>query len=302
MDLSHEERIAALLDGRYSAEERERLLAELAGNDDDMEMLAAVSAALREYEEEEAGEDLRPAAANRPVLAVDSAPPRRPPRWRRFAAPAVGLALAAGIAALVALPALRRPDGPAEMVSLLAHPAAPLPPGAEVPRDPPRGGGGTGLSDGERIRLGASLVELEVKARTDPAGVPEAARQVALLLKPSPVQSVRMAYDSISRNGLGPAGLDPALARRAESTSGPVETVRLGEWLQTARIAAVRGDHSFFRRRESRRRLDGRGVPPELRTAADDGLQRARTALGASTPDWKGLKGALDDLLRVLSH
>src|SRR5690349_21110111 len=117
MDYEKAERLAALLDGTCSDEEREKLLAQLAEDDDDLEVFAAAGAALHQHEEEERRlglEDRDPAVIPRPatrVTASDPAPRRRPPRrWIPFTA-AAGLAMAAGVAALIALPRLRGGSG-----------------------------------------------------------------------------------------------------------------------------------------------------------------------------------------------
>ncbi|HET7461225.1 MAG TPA: hypothetical protein VFJ82_08245 [Longimicrobium sp.] len=296
MDLSHEERIAALLDGKYSDAEREKLLAQLAANDDDMEMLAAVASALREYEEEERRDGATPLHA--PVPAVTPASPVRrrwkPPRW-------VGLAAAAGLAALIVGPLLwRNRDGgfgtPTQVVAELSHPTG-IPAGfAMTPLPASRGSGETPLGPGEAVRLGARLADLELLAAAHDPRASEAATDVADLLHPVTGAGDLVRYYEGLAQRRPPPRPDSDFVRRAAGLGG--RNAELGAWIETARVAAASSDVKFFRSSPSRKVLKGRGAGEGLPQREVDTLRHAVAGAEASPAGWSELRKMLDDLLR----
>jgi hypothetical protein len=73
--------------------------------------------------------------------------------------------------------------------------------------------------------------------------------------------------------------------------------MRLGAWLEAARVAASRHDAAFFRSRATGRVLERSTaiVDPEERAA----MERVRNAVASEpSPDWAALATALEDALR----
>jgi hypothetical protein len=298
MNLSREERLAALLDGTCTEEERQELLALLAEDDDELEVYAAAAAALHQYEEEERAAGVVPIHAPAAGPARSARPRWRPPRW-------VGLAAAAALALLIGGRLLwtdRAVNGPAGMLALLHNADGPVPAGVEPGTVSTRGPGDpSSLGDQDRVRLGAWLVQLEAEIRADPPRARTAAGEIATLLervddRGSVASRFRAFSDGTSQT------LDPGLATRAEDISGGPKATRLGEWLQVARIAAAREDQRFFQMGESRRWMAGRNVPPRLKPLAKGGLQRVREAAERHpAPDWPGLRKAVASLYATLT-
>ena len=305
MELSKDERLAALLDGRCTEEERRELMAELAAGGEDLEIFAEAAAVLYEMEEEDRAEGVIPLRPPAPVPASEPAPRLRPPRrWLPFAG-AGGLALAAGIAGLIVLPQLReRSSGAAEVVAMLHEPATAQSQDPRLPWDATRGSDEQpGLSDAQHVRLGALLVVLEVSARTDTAAAHEAARQIARLLeRTTNPGNFSARYQAMSDGRVAPGELDPKLARRAEKIAGGGQAVRLGEWLQAARIAAERSDTAYFNAPESRAWLKGKGVPARMWQQVEDDFQRAREELSKPSPVWNVVQTKLNDALKLLGR
>jgi len=292
MNLSRDERLAALLDGTCSEAEREELLAQLAVDDDELEVFAAAAAALNLHEREEVAAGVVPLHAASSVQRGEGRPRWRPPRW-------VSLAAAAGIAAVLMFGILRRGEasGVAQTVAMLSDSNMSLPAQIALPREPLRGGGS---SEGESVRLGALLVDLEVAARAkDQAQAQRAAAEIAALLKrTNPSLELIAQYESIGKAGIARERLDPELAGRAEQAARQPNWVRVGEWLQAARIAASHRDRGFFETGESQDRLNDKRLPLGV------SLRRARAAMpapgeaGQREPDWATLQSELTSLLK----
>jgi hypothetical protein len=292
MNLSQAERYAALLDGKCTAQEREELLAQLAAGGDDLEIFADAAALLHEHEEEQHAGGAIP--LHRRASTPAGHPRWKPPRW------VIPLAAAAGIAALITLTLPRRgqgeASGAAQTVAMLSAADAPLPPDVVLAQGSLRGPSG-----GEHVRLGAALVVLEVAARShDETHARQAAAEIAALLRGMNAPDVAAQYDAIGKAGLPSGGLDPELAERAETGAEQVSMTRFGEWLQAARIAAVRQDTSFFQTPFSRDRLKGKGVPRNWKATAEPLLKAAQTAMTAS--DWPTVQRELGLLLTGLSR
>ncbi|HEY7771370.1 MAG TPA: hypothetical protein VIB55_24580, partial [Longimicrobium sp.] len=165
-----DERLAALLDGDLSEQERNELLAELSPFDDDYQVLVGTAALLHEMEVQERqsqGRDAPPA----PGAAIPLRPPARrrwgsPGRWAALAAGVAGIALAAGLAG--------RGSQGADAVRLAAGLEANtrLPEGwTERARwSSPRGDPSSRSSSAQAVQAGALLVDLAVAVRTRDAG------------------------------------------------------------------------------------------------------------------------------------
>lgn len=328
-------RVAALLDGRLGAAEREQLLGELAASDEALGVYADAAAVLAELEREgvvvaaNAREGNAPDAAAavgraagttdgrmpivRPdqgaaVVSIAEARARRrvAPRWRvpRWAA------LAAGIAVMVAAPALwwrARSAGETGEVTSYAALLAPearaagLPAGWDgTPWRVTRGAGDPLTPEARAVRIGARLTDLELEAAArDSAGVRVIAAEVAALLdEVAGAGAAASTYRALGTSGV--AGVaELARARRDATLVAGEEGVALGMWLEAARVAAARRDAEFFQAEESRAVL-GRvrgsgGAPAEIAEAGS----RVAVAASREPPAWSQLGAALSALLRA---
>lgn len=295
MDLSKAERLAALLDGKCSEREREALLAELAAGGEDLEVFADAAALLHDEAEVEVAADVIPLRP--PVQKPEKRRTWKPPR------PWVGLALAAGIAALIAIPLLSRDGGahtPGEIVAELSAPRGGFPSTVErAPWGGARGGSSGALSPGAKVQLGATLAELELRAASsDTAGIGVVASDIARLLSGvTAARELAAYYDGVARHGVSPGGLDSDVGRRAMLQGG--DHAVLGAWLETARVAVDRKDAAFFGSRLSRRVLKGSLRPDDLPQYDADAL---RNAVKATPPRWAELAAELEKVLRRLAQ
>lgn len=240
--------------------------------------------------------------------------PRRPTTSRRWLAYG---ALAAGIAGLALAAALlsnrggdRRMDDPADAIAMLDRrelgPAAGWDNLWIVTR------GLTKITDDDRlaVRLGATVVELELAAAATArdTSVEELSGTIAELLRRSAIDgsgpTVAM-YDSINQLAKqGESDIEPLLAAGREGIRGllPGEWLELGVWAETARTAALRHDADFFRTRDSRAALERIATLPDI----DKPLATVRQLIPpdgrmdwpANDPRWTMLADSLADLLR----
>jgi hypothetical protein len=317
---SEDQRLAAFLDGRMDAREREEMLAHLNESDEDRAVLAGTAATLRLLEEAEAAE--RDEAASPDAAGADSDARVIPLHSRRPAQPEVRrtrgrvlrwLALAAVIAgiALVTGRALQRGGSvagePVRLAARLEHADEGLPAGwtERRPWVSARGEGPDGAaSPGERrarsARAGAMLVDLSVAVEArDAAATRVLARQLAARFDPrgGPLRQVA------DGAGGSPERLRPligeATERIAERLDG--DALRLGAWTEAAALAAARRDAGFFRDAATRRTLDRAGRLTQADPRADGALQQVRLQVAADPPRWDALAPALDALARELA-
>ncbi|HEU4559361.1 MAG TPA: hypothetical protein VFS20_16000 [Longimicrobium sp.] len=297
MDLSKAERLAALLDGKCSDREREELLAELAAGGEDLEVFADAAALLHE-----------PEPAEVPAAVIPFRPPPQKPEARRTwkpPRPLLGLALAAGIAGIIAIPLLTRAgraNTPAAMVQELSNPNDGVPDTLDpAPWSFTRNAGDGTLSDPEKVQLGARLAELELRAASsDTAGAGAAAADIERLLREAAgAADLVTYYDSLSRHGIQLGTLDADITRRAMDQGDAYAT--FGAWLETARVAAARQDWAFFSWRRSRRVLAGRGLPQDLSQRERDELRQVHDLVEATPARWADVETKLTELLRDLA-
>lgn len=294
------ERLAALLDGRLSAADREALLAELANSDEALEVLADAIAV-----SEEASADTGDADDEADATVVPLRPRRSPGVW------GAALAVAAVLALLLAAPWITQrfrgaePAGPAQVAMLLTGAPTSMPDewnrrpwtAARSPEDPL-------TPEARSVRLGAVLLELEVAARAGDEGAARLSEEAALLLAgfpgAGPAASIyrtvagRLADAPAEAAALLPEGEAAALA------IADAERVRIGAWLQGARMAAARHDAAFFRTRATGAAIERL---ESLSAGAEEAeqLQRIRRALDAEdAPDWTDIQSAATDLLARL--
>jgi hypothetical protein len=153
------------------------------------------------------------------------------------------------------------------------------------------------------VRIGARLVELELALRGGDPAAARTAAQVAILLGELPGSGpvVSIFRDIQGRAGAPWAELEPQVehGREAAAAMAGEDDVRLGAWLQAARIAAGRQDAAFFRTRAAKAALGRLEDDPATAPAAE----RIRTLTNAEgAPDWDALGGELAASLRWLGE
>lgn len=274
------QRIAAMLDGRLDAADRQRLIEELAASDDALGAYADAAAVLRELERDGV---IEPRATDAESAATAPAPPfaaraQRPTTVTPLAG-APGrkrttsrgrivrwAALAAGIVVMIAAPVLwqrsrsdaRIPAEPGGVVSYVAFLAADaraagLPPGWDgTPWGSTRGAGDPLTPEERGVRIGARLTDLELAAASgDSASARAIAREVAALLEEVPgAGAAGSTYRAFAASAADRQAL--ARARRDAALVAGEDDVALGLWLETARVAAARRDTAYFRAPGSR--------------------------------------------------
>jgi hypothetical protein len=265
------ERIAALLDGRLGARERAEVLARLGESDAAFEAFVDAAAVLRESPEESV----------RPLT--------RPQRWR---APALALAAAVVLGAII-VPFVRSRnvsvDGdPGRFVSLLGPGG--LPAGWDgVPWTTTRGGGEP-LTDAARaIRIGARLTDLAVAVNAGDSTAPQIAAAIAALLEPIPASSpASLVFRALGNPNASKQERAALVSRGADAAAALTSrrAVSRGEWLEAARIAALRHDDAFFNSATSQAIM---AQEPTLRT------RRV-----GSDADWISVENDLSSRLGVL--
>jgi hypothetical protein len=288
------ERIASLIDGRLSPEDRAALLAELDTTAEAFEIYNDAVAALRD------GDTQAPA-----IVVSGSSPSRRSSRSFRFYAPII--ALAAVLVIAVALPVLRRAgtsglEGPGAVAGMLQPMTDATAMWRRAPWTESRGSSEALSTRARGIRIGARIVDLDLLVRSRDTSAARVALQVATLLEGIPAGTVAAsAYRSIAAQGINAS--PDALGRAgafAEKVVGPTE-VRVGAWIEAARFAAVQRNTSFF---ESMHRDEiARGITslPTSPAAAQMAFAELTRLLDASPRDWIAVENALTVLLREVA-
>jgi hypothetical protein len=295
-------RLAALLDGRLDAAEREQALARIADSDDDYQVFADAAAILREHEAQGAAAVPEEPQPEPPVAEETRVIPLRR-RVRAWPTAAWG-ALAAVLVAVALIPVLRARGGdpydPARLAAGVNDGQARLPAGwVSASRWRVNRGVEDPAYEARGARAGALLVDLEVAVRTRNAAATDTV--VADLRRT--IRGVGYGLDTYeqiaSHAGDRPERLSGLLKDAREDIRSllPPPYVDAGAWTEAALLAAHGRDEAFFRRRESRAeigRIAGLPLGGEGKAAAE----RVRVALAAkSAPDWAALK---DDLGKIL--
>lgn len=286
------ERLAALIEGRLTAEQRTALLGELDASPEALEAYADAVYAVRELE------------GDGKVLDVQTSLPRRSARsaWTRYVPT---IAVAAAILIAVALPLARRAgvarlDESAVIAGALGPVSESSNPWPRVPWSEQRGPSDALSPRARAVRIGARIVDLDLLARAGDTSASSAALQVAALLDGVPAGGVAAAaYRALGEQDTGSAqraALGTA-ASLAEQVAGEAE-VRAGAWLEAARVAALQQDTAFFtpsRTRAAERAISALpGFSPDGRSA----LAELTRLLGASPRDWAAIGTAIDAVLR----
>jgi len=285
-------RLAALLDGRLHADERDELLSRLSESDDDYLVFADAAAILREREPASANvpvlqpvgaDDDHPSAIDAPDISpvpdISPAPepgaeraeaevpvernrdviPLRP--RRRFPLAAWG-AIAAVLVGVALIPVLRKRGDPYDPARLAA--------GMTAPRDSFWTAAAFFVTRGDSdhpppiedraatARLGALLVDLELAAQAgDTAATHDAARSAQNVIKRMAGGSGYLDQpfrDIADHVGEAPARMVPRVeeARKATREAVDGDYFAAGAWSEAARLAAKAQDAEFFRTPASR--------------------------------------------------
>lgn len=292
------ERIAALLDGRLSEAERAELLARLDASPEAFEAYADAVATTRELERD----GVIPAAAFTASRASRGSP--RPwlsgnGRWMALAATvlvaiAVGLLWPGRRGAMLANPRL--------VVAALAPSAATMDSiWRRVPWSEVRGDADLLSPRARAVRIGARIADFELLARLGDTAAAPAAMQIAALLDdvpagaPAAANYRSLAADSATRTTQALT----AAASFAEQVAG-ARDVRLGAWLEAARIAATEQDADFLSSVDSRQAL--RALDRVVDGEAAATLADLRRAIESSpAPDWATVQVSLARLLGRLA-
>ena len=288
------ERIAALIDGRLSAAERETVLAELDASPEALEAYADAVAAL--------GEEASAASSTGGGVSLELERGRR-----RFRTYAPTLAVAAALLIAVSVPMLRRTGGPdLEAPHALAALVQPSGDAVTVWQQPSwtelRGTTDALSARARAVRIGARIVDLGLLARVRDSSAARVALQVASLLDGIPAGGMAAsAYRAFADPTT--ADLSDDALRRAESFAEQVagtSEVRAGAWLEAARVAAVARDGSFFESSmsDAERTISSlRNVPQSMNSA----LAELTRLLGTEPRDWPAIENALSVILRELA-
>lgn len=273
------ERIAALIDGRLDNAGRAALLAELDASPGALEAYSDALAVLRDLE---SGERASPTPATA-AIDLDRARDARP--WRL--AGWVGLAAAATLVVTVTIRSrvggIERFPDTGSMLALVSTSAGVSTPAFDTPPWNERRGAANDLAAVSRgVRIGARIADLEALRR----GANESARvrvafELAGLLDGIPGGSAAaIPYSDMATSRAALSTQDARSAAETAETFGGPDEVRLGFWLEAARIAIARQDTGFFHAapaRSARRaieRLPGtaretRGLAAQLESAFD---------------------------------
>ena len=297
------DRLAALLDGRLSEQERVDLLRRLAVSPADLAVLAQATAILREVEDQPQSQPAQPSRV------LETAPAMS--RWthkRRAMSVAAAIVVVAAGAWFVSRDTNSDTLGPAHYLASLERPADPLPRGWEgQPWSRTRGDADDALSPRARgVRLGALLVELQVAVTTtDPASM-GIAQTIARLVGAMPAGgAISDQYMKIAgRASEPPTSLQPVLDQAASAVrvAAGEQAVDLGSWLQTARLAAARRDSPYFQTSTTSSMLaqltGGSEVTPEMQTT----VKRVRSTVASQSLGWEQLSADLTWLLAAAAQ
>jgi hypothetical protein len=336
--LNQDERLAAFLDGRLDEREREAMLAHLTADADAYEVFAHTTEVLRLAEADvpvpipaavepggaglpgdEGGVVTLPLAAAADAGGApgpDADPgvirlhPRKPAavRWLALAAGIVGLALAGR----ALWPRESFAGDPVRLAAHLEQADRGLParwtedtPWASVRGDGATGGTSTKEQVARAADAGALLLDLSVAVQgRDSAETWLLATQIAELYDPR-TTGPGGALQEIADGAGSPAGpLHPLVEQATDRIAqrlGQPDALRLGAWVEAARLAAKTRDAAFFEAARTQRILDDAARLTASDPRARGAVEQVRGLVpGAGPPRWEALTHALDLLVGVI--
>lgn len=285
------ERLALLLEGKLPAEDRTRLLAELEASPELREAYADAVTVLDEV--------VPGAARDRAPAPISRAPSLK----RRV----TGFAIAAGLllALLVPLTRLaRRPTGlpePSRIIAQLADRGVDASQLEAKPWRELRGASQTLPRRASAVRIGALIADFDIASARGDSSAPVIAARIAALADVYPGGGgAGDAYRAVAADRtLNAARKDEAL--RAMETLIGANDLRLGAWLEAARIAARSRDSSFFAAPTTTRALNAATSIGADQPAVRDAVPALSAALDAKPRDWTAVSGAVDQVLKALA-
>jgi hypothetical protein len=297
------DRLAALLDGRLSEQERVDLLRQLAVSPADLAVLAQATAILREVEDQPQSQPTQPRRVAEAAPATS--------RWTNKRQ-AISVAAAVVVVAFGAWFVMRSTSptalGPAHYIASLERPTDPLPQGWEgQPWSRTRGDANGALSPRARgVRLGALLVDLQVAVTTTDTAAVGIAQTIARLAGTMPAGgAISDRYMEIAgRATEPPTSLQPVLDQAASAVrvAAGEQAVDLGSWLETARLAAARRDRSYFQKSATSTMLaqltGGSEATPQMQTT----VEQVRSTVASQSPSWEQLSLDLTLLLATAAQ
>jgi len=285
------ERLALLLEGKLSAEDRTKLLADLEASPELREAYADAIAVL---------DVAVPAPArDRGPTPISSAPSLR----RRV----TGFAIAAGLLLALLVPLTRSARRPTNLpqssaiVALLADRGRDASQLEAKPWRELRGASQTLPRRASAVRIGALIADFDIaSARGDSSASVIAARIAALADAYPGGGGAGDAYRAVAADRTATAAKKDEALGAMETLAGANE-LRLGTWLEAARIAVRSRDSSFFAAPATSRALNvARSIGAD-QTTVRDAAAALSAALDARPRDWTAISGAVDKLLKALA-
>jgi len=149
------------------------------------------------------------------------------------------------------------------------------------------------------IRLGAAIVSFELSYRRGDSSIVTSATEVARLLDSFPGGATAAnAYRVLGASrSAGNEGVRLA-AQLAEQAAGE-RNVRLGAWLQGARLAAASGDSTYFRA-PAIRAVSRAAITINAKAETESAVRQFEQIARARPYDWVALGTAVEELLGLL--
>jgi len=289
------EQLALLLDRRLSDDERAKVLASIDADPEAREALADAAAVLEELNDSSHVLEGRRSSVRSTWMHF---------RVRRD----IWLAAAAVLVIALAVPlvnGVRKPARlpPVETIALaLEHSGS-----ASITTSRPwrefRGAAQPVSRQGRAVRLGALLADLSLFAAAGDTAATSLAAQIAAAVDEYPGGSaVGDSYRAMIRPGALPDALTRGRGAQAAEALVGERTLRLGGWLEAARIAAVRHDSAFFERPTTATAIR---IATEV-ASSDSGatLDVALLSTTVTSPrrDWDQLSRAVNAALAALAN
>jgi hypothetical protein len=289
------ERLAALLDGRLSEEERLVTIKQLSQQtDEDLGVLADAAGVLSELESANEKSLIAPPIAPQAIHATRS---RSYLRWP--------IVLAAGILVAVGATTLMQRSRSRSNAWIAAAPAVATDAASLLEANPPwqtyRAGEVALTPRARATRIGRTLVDLEIARRTTSGTTAHLAAELAdLLLGVDGAATAAATYRAMATG----QSVSPEIDRATRSTilsTADEYGVRAGSWLEATRAAAVAQVEAFFTSKDNDRALgemEHLAESDEVRSA----VRSLRDAERPAPRNWSAIDSAAARLLGLLGR
>jgi hypothetical protein len=284
----------------FSAQ-RAEVLAQIDASPEAFEAYADAIAILRDTEGEQPHQPPRPSDDIAQVALA-----RRFGKRRAIGA-GVGLALAAAIVFALVTPTLRsrsEPDGlPApglllQSLSQLEDSRSII--GQSAPWTEVRGGGDGLTARARAIRIGVRAFDLEALVERGDSASRLIALEIAALIDGFPGGApAAAAFRSVASGQPTRSGVDAALLAADGIVSG--DDMRVGAWIEAARVAAAARDREFFHAAPLALLRATMGRIGDIPDGTTQLLRQIEVSVQSESPDWVAIQRDLDALLRLLA-